>query len=377
MADSLFNFNMNIREVDIKVTQQPNLATYPNLVDQVYQQLRVDDPNLAKQFSPEAFQYYATALLWMRILVLKKKFRDDLNVREREVLEKIEGFTFSTPEPIRLYLSALGQVETRAGQHIYPSFPTLPVAVAGNTPGYHSLRIDERSHNLYEEIPCLGTIITLIQGTLVPAQRPPQPQIPVVQEGFEPTDNLCFWHEISPIREEAKFIFQSAGITAARFPCSPQGTGFNFTFLKGMSSLLSTTATFKNADLDMTTTPEQGYLCQVVPTHPTANNDITARATTAEVIPRSLNAEAPAVFGMAVTFGFQLWKESFDDSTDTWCCVRPVGEDNPHLPPAWVNNRNARRTIPAQYDLATFVGMTNNMNDYLIHVVQGLVTAKR
>ena len=42
------------------------------------------------------------------------------------------------------------------GKLTYLNIPDLPVAVTQGQGGYHSANIDTNTHNLYEEVPCLG-----------------------------------------------------------------------------------------------------------------------------------------------------------------------------------------------------------------------------
>jgi hypothetical protein len=374
-ADTFFSFNMNVRERNIKVTQQPSLATYSRLVDLTFNQISVDDTNLTKLWTKEMFQYYCIAMLWLRIVHLKDKQLDDLNPLERQIIEKSLNFTFNIPEPIRLYINGLGEVQTKAGQHIYPAFPPLPATTVDNTPGYFGQRITANNHNTYEEIPCLGTIITLLKASLSPIRPFNQPHIPVVPDGCTPTLNLCFWHLVAPPRAEATLAMQSLGINDVAFPCSPANTGFNFQLLRIVSDILADNDTFKIHPVNFASLQQQGYLSQTIVTTPTDDNDNTMIMTTANVQPTSLNQENTGTFGMAVAFGYQLIKEPFEeDDHSSWSCLR---FDDDIVPHAWILNRNERRTIPAQYRLPIFNGMSNNMADYLSKAIQMMVKAKR
>lgn len=363
-VESYFAFNMDIREVRPKVQQQPNLGTYPNLVNLTYNQLSIDDTNLSKQWTRESFQYYATALLWLRIIHLKQKFCDPITENEQKIIEKCANTAFNVPETLRLYLAGIGLVQTRAGQHLYPAFPDLPQEIMDNTPGYFGA-INADSHNLYEEIPCLGTIITMLRASLADIRPLPQPVIPAVPNHFAPNRNLCFWHNVTTPRYEATLILTSIGITPQNFPCSPAGTGFNFILMKSVSNILAQTSTFKIHSTVFAVMQQQGQLAQTIPTHPTPENDATEFWNTATVIPRCPNREQPGSFGMAVAFGYQLYKEPFENVNTVWCCVTPINPAAHPIPAHWVLNRNERRILPSQYDLNIFNGMSQNMNDFL------------
>nr|APG78319.1 putative capsid protein [Wuhan Millipede virus 4] len=376
-ADAIFSTSVCAREIAIDVRQQPSCSSFPELVSLVYQELAIDATSLPKQWTREAFEYYCTAHLWMRIVHLKAKQRDHLTLREEELVTKSTGFPLNLPEPIRLYLSGLGNVVTKAGEHLKPTFPELPTFIAAGSPGYYGQGpINQVSHNLYEEIPCLGTSITMIRSSLSQIHPLPQPICPVQPIGFTANENLCFWHHVHKPRSEATDILRSAGITEINFPCSPTGTGFNFTLLKSISALIANTSTFKITSVDHSITPESGAIAQTVITRPTANNDQVARSVTAEVEPTCLNQEANGAFGMAIAFGYQLFKEPFEGVNTVWCCVTPNDPDVP-IPEDWVLNRNQRRNIPGEYFLRKFAAVSQDAGDFRILTTRAMIKTKR
>lgn len=52
-----------------------------------------------------------------------------------------------------------------------------------------------------------------------------------------------------------------------------------------------------------------------------------------EVRAESLTHEKSAMFGMAVAFSYQLFKEPVDEDHDVWCCIK--GDEDP-IPQAYI-----------------------------------------
>ena len=373
---SFFTFNITVRERNPHLAFTPSLATYPNLVTQVFSQMLIDDNTLTKEWTLEMFQYYAVFLLWLRIIHLKEKFRQDLSDQEESLIRKCDNYAFNIPEPISIYLNSLGKIETRAGKHLIPEFPPLPVHIHDHTPGFHDdAVIGQDNHTLYEEIPTPGVVITLLKASNANARPIPQPAIPIVPQGYEANQNLCFWHNIKAPRQEALQILTTCGVDEEHFPCSPPATGFNFNIMKSISAIVAQIETFKIISVSFNTLQEQGSPAQVLPTHPTGDNDITARATTAVVTPTSVNLEDNGIFGMATAYGYQLYKESFENQAFTWCCLTP--QDDQVIPQAWTDNRNERRNLPPHYNVDDFSGLTNDMHDYLVQSIENMCKSKR
>lgn len=139
----------------------------------------IDSPELAKSLVPEDLDYYVTFLIWLRILGLKAKNKDPMTATEREILEMYESTPHNVPEPLRLYLLTYGNIVTGLGTHLYPQFPVLPTSVINwpdpqvEVPGFYGDGpADADTHNLYEEVPCLGMAL----AACVQAQLGGQPR---------------------------------------------------------------------------------------------------------------------------------------------------------------------------------------------------------
>lgn len=187
----------------------------------------IDDPNLSKSWTRESYEYYSTAMLWLRIVHLKSRNNQDLTPTEETLLQASSALTFNLPVPLRLYLAGLGNVTSRIGQHLYPAFPELPTKVIDGIPATYG-RITANTHNMYEELPCLGVAIGLLRATLNPVNPIPQWNPPIVPPHYTANENLLGYHRIRRPRQEATSILDAAGITEQLFPNYPANTGFNF-----------------------------------------------------------------------------------------------------------------------------------------------------
>lgn len=221
----------------------------------------IDDPNLSKSWSRETFDYYSTALLWLRIVNLKLRNNQDLTQLEESLLQVSSNLTFNVPEPIRLYLMGIGNVVSKTGQHLYPSFPELPHKTVDSIPATYG-KISVQNHNLYEEIPCLGISIGLIRATMNPVNPLPQWNPPLMPQHYTSNENLLGYHNIRRPRAEALSILDAAGIDEGHFPNFPNTSGFNFNLLRSVSAILANTKTFKVTPVNFQTLSESGSVCQ-------------------------------------------------------------------------------------------------------------------
>jgi hypothetical protein len=117
--------------------------------------------------------YYVTAVIWLRVLGLKAKNKDAMTATERNVVQLIETMSLNLPEPLCLYLLTFRNITTAIGTHLYPQFPPMPEAFTDwpehpglEVPGFYDNQpVNAETHNLYEEVPCLGmALASLVQA---------------------------------------------------------------------------------------------------------------------------------------------------------------------------------------------------------------------
>lgn len=151
---------------------------------------------------PEYLDYYTTAMVWLRATTLKQKNSQPLTQAEDQLLTLTQTTPFVLPEPILLQVRQLGNAVSKAGQHLFPSFPPLPTHVIQGSGGYYGQLIepadgvDNTVHNLYEEIPCLGVLAEAVQQSL--SNNPPGPYVShVTYRGQQTNSNLLGFRPIT------------------------------------------------------------------------------------------------------------------------------------------------------------------------------------
>ena len=72
--------------------------------------------SLEKILPREAFRYYATALIWMRIIEIEKNSSQMLTAIEQDLRSLYENGNFNVPEPLIPFLRSFGTVPTINGE---------------------------------------------------------------------------------------------------------------------------------------------------------------------------------------------------------------------------------------------------------------------
>jgi len=296
------------------------------------------------------------------------------------------------PEPIYLYIKALGKIVTKSGKHIKPEFPPMPTETVNGFGGYYGPLVappDEQqpvelteNHNLYEEIPALGVLAEAVRQSVsdnannghyayTSALAPP---------GVKCNSNLLGYAPITNTRpSHAKNTILSYGITEHMFTESVPGTAINYELIYSVSKMIERTRRFKILNLTPSNLGETGSKAQIIVTRPSPdkiNHEIPCIKSV--VYNESLTRETLVSYGVATAFSFQMFKEpeinsQLDQSVlhHSWCCV-DWDEQHP-IPATWINNRNDRRNImPPQYLIQVFRGMPQNAKDCRSRVVQNL-----
>lgn len=372
-ADSaIFSRSVSVRETNNNVTFTPAAPAALDVSRETYLQILTDDANFSKVVLPEYTDYYTTALVWFRIITLKAKNRQALTAIEEDIRQLIESLQLCVPEPIFLQLRALGNVVSPTGQHLYPEFPPLPVEQIGGFGGYYG-ELDENTHNLYEELPCLGVTAEAVRQTVSVA--PAGPYVSALAPQNQPCNgNLLGFRPLGHRRQEPKDFAAQRGITNDQFRCYPPNTMINIEFLSAISDQLALTKTFRLNDVVFSTLSEIGGQAQTTVQHPIP--DVGTRCSQGEVRVTSLSKVSSSVFGSGAFFLPQLMKEPGGlNQHNTWCCI--TGADLHPIPPAWIQNRNIRRNLPDQYATEAFTSVSLHAAHHRADVIKGLVLNSR
>ena len=77
----------------------------------------------------EEMVYYATCLLWLKLIDVKaKQNREALTSEEKSLRKATEEMEFNVPQPIATYLNQTGQFSDKTGKTTNLNIPPLPVA---------------------------------------------------------------------------------------------------------------------------------------------------------------------------------------------------------------------------------------------------------
>lgn len=381
-ADSAFVHNVTERELYLRETFSPSTPALTQITRSAYTEMSTDAADLSKRLIPEEFDYYAAAMLWFRIISLKAKNQQPLTAEETIVLEMLRLESFTIPEPLRLQLLVLGKVKTCLGTSLRPTFPPLPTTViqwqATGIPGNFAAGITADSHNLYEELPCLGIHLAALitaQNNDVGAWTPPG-----VPAHTLPNNNLLGYRPTKRNRPEATAAIIDAGIAPGEVTNYPINTGLNFDLLKRTSQVLSTLTTFKMTDVHFPALSEYGATAQIAQYYPDPNQPGVRNIDGLTTI-KTINNEIPSQIGVSIVYAPRYYKVSPDNNYDSWCCLSPTpgrraNVPNP-LPIAWFNNRNARRQIRDIYSLPQFSSISADANEYRRVTLEALVISRR
>ncbi|XP_039291954.1 uncharacterized protein LOC120353201 [Nilaparvata lugens] len=318
-SNSAFMHNVVEHELYMRETFSPCTPALTQVTRDVFTQLSIDKPDLTKRLIPEELDYYAEAMLWFRIIGLKARNQQPL-----------------TPEETIVVKSCLGT-------SLRPTFPPLPTTVIQwqgvAIPDNFAAAITAASHNLYEELPCLGihlaALITAQNNDISPWSPPGVPA------HTHANQNLIGYHPTKLYRPEAYASVIDVGISAGEVQNYPPNTGLNFRLMKRTSEFLSSLTTFKTTDVSFPTLTEYRGTAQLAQYIPDPQQPRVRNIQGLTTI-RTINNEIPSQIGVSIVFAPRYYKESPNDNFDNWCCLSPdapLAADvlNP-LPAAWFEN---------------------------------------
>ncbi|CAG4969751.1 unnamed protein product [Colias eurytheme] len=379
-ADSIFGIDVSVRELAVNQELSPTFGRLPDIVEEVYSAIGGDDKNFNKQMTKNMLMYYTTAILWSRLLEIKaKRGNANLTFKELEYCKFMTSQEFNIPQPLYLFLKGIGEVKDATGKTVSLADHTLPETVVQGLGGYHAAEVDANSHNLYEEIPCLG-----ICGDMLMAETSedvnPTPNFRVLPARTRATRALI--GNFGPIglrKEEVKISLESVGIRTTTFEEQITGTRLNIRLVQLVSDYLAGTPTFRNEKVKVDALTIEGDSAQLIRSIPTSENtDANARWTQLVIRPTAANACPVTTFGASYIMGYQLYKEVIATSHQNWCCVEAQPVENPWtIPQEWIDNRNAKRELPNGLDISRFVSISDSQSNRTNAIVRRMIVSQR
>lgn len=286
------------------------LMTYQNMIPDVNQ--------LDRKFTKEELVYYATAMLWLRLIDIKSKQRmEALTSVEKELLKRTKDIAWNIPQPIYMYLGQIGNVIDKMGKETILTIPPLPTTVVQGLGGYHAAEINLQNHNLFEELPKELPSLGIAADVVMAASS--QVDAPAVNIRVERLANSLFTRNLTGYisnigsrRQEIRQRLAGLGITANAFPELVATSRFNLVYLLQISELLKGTETFKVKTI---TTPSMTIHVgetMIIQTIPNELEDLGAVWSDRTVQAQSSASDSTARMGAAYIFGFQSTHDGAD-----------------------------------------------------------------
>lgn len=380
LVDELFwkDLGIVIRENNFRTTFSPSFVGLIPIATDIWQQLMVDNSNIRMEMIPETVRYYATCLLWARIIQLKRANAQLLTAAEKEFLMLVDTVTSNVPSPLYFYLAAIGKINDSAtGQTLIPSFPPLPTKVVGGVTGTFGA-VSANTHALYEEFPTLGVVAESLRHAIGDGPAGNY-ESGLALAHAAVNENMCGYVPLLARRTEAKQMALACGITADEMSESVANSAFNYDFMFALSEWFSNTKTFAIKKINFMKLANQGSQAQLLIERSVPSQMANARNVDGDIITTSLMRAANSVYDVAQYGAFQLMKESSvipdanaSVNSRAWCCVTFLGAEGSIIPAAWIDHRNARRNLPAEFNSRRFETINNNRN-FRMQIVKRLV----
>ena len=320
--------------------------------------------------------YYATALLWARLIDLRAKRGQTLLTQvENDSRQYFVETDFHLPQPLATYIHCIGHVEDDRGRELYIADHTLAVANAGVKGGYYSAAVDDQHVNLFGEIPCLGIAADVLQAE-ASAEVHPVPNIPVLPPNTTATETLPCFIQIEIRKEEVRQVLNSHGITNLAFKETIATTRFNVNIVQYISDIFGQIETFRCEKINIVALTQEGSRAQLVETRPSLMENVVGTFRTQAVVqPGSVSADEVSIVGASYMLGFQLYKEAFVGDHSLWL---PVHFNNPNdLPEVWIADKNLRRVLPGNLANMQYNALFDSQEFQTRQIVRCMLKSKR
>ncbi|KAG7169759.1 RNA-directed DNA polymerase from mobile element jockey-like 1 [Homarus americanus] len=205
--DAIFGKDVLVTERGMYVRFMPSFAASTAIARDIYNRFVSSSVEVQKAILPEYIHYYMTAMSWLRIINLKRNNGDTRTQREDELFSAARHVSFCIPAPMYLYIRGIGNFITGTRKHLYPEFPPLPEDLANQTHGGYYSPFTVDTHNLFEEIPCLGVHAEAIKQAFSNAD--PGPYSSSLQtDALAPTQNLLGFSDpkLSSLAEQQELL---------------------------------------------------------------------------------------------------------------------------------------------------------------------------
>ena len=359
VEEVIFHEGTSLYEIAPKARFTPRFTVFNSVINDILNIYCSRNSVAYKTLSPGMLSYYATAMVCLRILVIKKSNHDFLSAEERAIVDLVEDHDFNIPEPLSLYLKQFGNITAATQRRLYPEFPRFPVTDHGSV---WAKQIDCGSHELFETIPCLGVAASVICEEISNPTADFQP--PVVPKNTSATENLLgFIAFANPAKGDHAItsVLRSAGVTKDSVNPSIPNTDFNIEVLVEISHVIARQGVFKVISTNFRSQTSDGNLSQLVKMVPSP--PLSAKTNViSELQPLSLAKVPSRVIESAFFYVPNIVREGGigNDEYLGWSCLRNTYPTQPVVYQRWHDNRNALRMFPPEYDCNVFTAYTQN-----------------
>jgi hypothetical protein len=155
ISESIFGVDVSVTEIALN---QEFGANYQRLIDistETYQNFRADEKQLDRILANEEVAYYATALLWFRLLDVKAMEGNVALITEEKAIRKaIADEHFNVPQPLFASLFEIGNYTDKMEKETRHQVPALPATVVQGFGGPNAVAVD-----VQQELPSQQTLL--------------------------------------------------------------------------------------------------------------------------------------------------------------------------------------------------------------------------
>ena len=247
LSESIFGVYVTIVPILPREDFSTSFAQLPLIAADTYSLCSIDERQIDRVLMREELSYYATGLMWIKLIdIMAKQGREALTSEERSIRKATEEVEFNVPQPTAVYLNQIGQYTDKMGKTTDLQIPQLPTQRAGGKGGYHGAAITEETHTLFEEVPFLGIAADMVMSLTQEAIEPVPNFRITIPENVTVNNITGRFYSIGPRRAQIKQSLAGQGITPNDFPEYVSDTRLNLKYLRSISDILSGFTTFRN-----------------------------------------------------------------------------------------------------------------------------------
>jgi hypothetical protein len=132
ISEAIFSVDITVFEIEPRQNFEANYSKLPDIAVEVYNNVSVDEKHLDRKIAKEELSYYATGMLWLKLLEVKAKQPNlALTSEEKAVRKAASDEIFNVPHPIFLYIQEIGTYTDKMGKETELNIPDLPIHRAG------------------------------------------------------------------------------------------------------------------------------------------------------------------------------------------------------------------------------------------------------